>query len=381
MYRGPMKRSFPGSACVAFVLLALVSCGGAPPPVAPTEVTIAAPAPEKALSEEAPGPDAGPVPVTAADPTSGAADAPVTLVQIGDFGSPFCAQMAPWIRDLRRSYPLDRLRIVYKSVPDPDRPESLAAATAGLAVLANGGPKAFWTFYDQTFAAFPDLAPAQVDQWASRAGVAEGALHRTQTSPSVERAIAANLALAKQLDLAAPQILVNGVWVLSLSSPDAIRATIETELRIAEQLITTGTPRGKVYAERTAMNLATKAGRPSTDANSVPQPGGVLFGAKHILVMYQGSRRAASSVTRTKAEALARAQQVLKQARSGMGFDVLVGLYSDEPGAARRGGDLGTFRKGQMVAGFQDAVEVTPIGKLSDVVETEFGFHIILRTQ
>jgi parvulin-like peptidyl-prolyl isomerase len=55
--------------------------------------------------------------------------------------------------------------------------------------------------------------------------------------------------------------------------------------------------------------------------------------------------------------------------------------YSDEPNAAQRGGDLGKFPKGAMIPEFQKGLEETAVGKVSDVVETPFGFHVILRTQ
>ena len=376
-----MKRLSLRGVCIVAGLVPVAACGGAPPAVAPAEVTIAEPPREKTLSEEPAGPDAGPVPITAADPSSGAADAPVTLVQIGDFGNPFCAQMAPWIQALRRSYPLDRLRIVYKSVPDPDRPESVAAATAGLSVFANEGAKAFWSFYADAFAAYPDLSSASVARWAARAGVAAEPLRRSQTSPSIDRAIARNTALTTQLDVFAPQILVNGVWVLSLSSADALQAAVDAEFRRADRLLAEGMPRRKVYAARTAENLAMKAGRPAKAPEPAPAAGNRRFGAKHFLIMYQGSRRAAPGVTRTKEQALARAREALKRARAGERFEALVSEYSDEPGAAGRGGDLGTFPAGAMVPEFQKGLEGTEVGKISDVVESPFGFHVILRTQ
>ena len=59
----------------------------------------------------------------------------------------------------------------------------------------------------------------------------------------------------------------------------------------------------------------------------------------------------------------------------------MVKEYSDEPGAAARGGDLGKFRKGQMVPDFQNAVEKLKVGEISDLVKTPFGYHVILRTQ
>ena len=106
-----------------------------------------------------------------------------------------------------------------------------------------------------------------------------------------------------------------------------------------------------------------------------------MFGAKHLLVMYKGSMRAPEPITRSKDEAKARAQEALKKAKAGTKFEDLVTEYSDEPGAGQRGGDLGKFPKGRMVPAFQEGLEKTKVGEVSDIVETPFGFHVILRTQ
>ncbi len=106
------------------------------------------------------------------------------------------------------------------------------------------------------------------------------------------------------------------------------------------------------------------------------------FGAKHLLVQFKGSTRAAPTITRTDDEAKARATEALKKAKGGkVKFEDLVKEYSDEPGAAQRGGDLGKFRKGRMDPVFQAAVEKLKVGEVSDLVKTQFGYHIILRTQ
>lgn len=106
------------------------------------------------------------------------------------------------------------------------------------------------------------------------------------------------------------------------------------------------------------------------------------FGAKHLLVMYKGSRRAPPTIERSKEDALARAKEALAKAKApGAKFEDLVGEYSDEPGAGKRGGNLGNFKRGAMVKEFQDALDKMKVGDISDVVETPFGYHVIQRTK
>lgn len=99
--------------------------------------------------------------------------------------------------------------------------------------------------------------------------------------------------------------------------------------------------------------------------------------ASHILLMYQGSAR--SSATRSKAEAQTLIQNLLNQVQGGADFGQLAGQYSDCPSKAK-GGDLGTFGKGQMVKEFETTAFGLPVGGVSGVVETQFGYHIIQRT-
>lgn len=103
--------------------------------------------------------------------------------------------------------------------------------------------------------------------------------------------------------------------------------------------------------------------------------------AKHILVMHVDSTSRPAQIKRTRDEARARAQECLLKLRGGADFDEMVREYSDEPGGAERAGDLGIFERGQMVKGFSDTAFGLKINEVSEVVETQFGFHIIKRTE
>jgi peptidyl-prolyl cis-trans isomerase C len=67
------------------------------------------------------------------------------------------------------------------------------------------------------------------------------------------------------------------------------------------------------------------------------------------------------------------------QIAEGADFGTVAQQHSSCPSRAR-GGDLGQFGPGQMVAPFQDATFALPVGGLSEPVQTQFGWHLIKRT-
>ncbi|XXX80005.1 peptidylprolyl isomerase [Sorangium sp. So ce134] len=137
-------------------------------------------------------------------------------------------------------------------------------------------------------------------------------------------------------------------------------------------------PDDHAHAVAASPEPAPKPPRPAQSAQAPRE----MFGAKHLLVMYKGSRRAPPTITRTKEEAKIRASEAQEKAKSDPSkFADIVKEYSDEPGADRRGGDLGKFPKGAMVPEFQAGLEKIKVGEVSGLVETPFGYHVILRTQ
>ena len=78
-----------------------------------------------------------------------------------------------------------------------------------------------------------------------------------------------------------------------------------------------------------------------------------------------------------KAEAKAKIEGLLKQIKGGADFAELAKANSADPGSAVKGGDLKFFPRGKMEAPFEKAAFELEVGKVSDIVETRFGYHII----
>ena len=77
------------------------------------------------------------------------------------------------------------------------------------------------------------------------------------------------------------------------------------------------------------------------------------------------------------AEAQHRAEDLLKQLRSGAKLEDLAKKYSEDPGSAKQGGSLGWIGKGQTVPEFEKTAFSLPKGQISDLVKSSYGFHII----
>jgi peptidyl-prolyl cis-trans isomerase D len=90
--------------------------------------------------------------------------------------------------------------------------------------------------------------------------------------------------------------------------------------------------------------------------------------ASHILLKTEG---------KNEAEVKARAEALLKQVKSGADFAELAKKNSEDEVSAKQGGDLDYFARGRMVKEFEDVAFSLPPGSISDLVKSQFGYHII----
>lgn len=98
--------------------------------------------------------------------------------------------------------------------------------------------------------------------------------------------------------------------------------------------------------------------------------------ASHILIRKENPEDS----TRNAESALALIKEIHEKLKNGEDFAELAKEYSEDPGSKTKGGDLGFFRRRQMVIPFDLAAFALDIGEISDIVESEFGYHIILVT-
>lgn len=112
------------------------------------------------------------------------------------------------------------------------------------------------------------------------------------------------------------------------------------------------------------------------DENAAKLQGDEQRQASHILIGFSGKATPAE-----KAEAKQKAEDILAQVKkSPKRFEELATKYSQDTGSATKGGDLGSFGRGAMVKPFEDKVFAMKVDQVSDLVESEFGYHIIKLT-
>lgn len=92
---------------------------------------------------------------------------------------------------------------------------------------------------------------------------------------------------------------------------------------------------------------------------------------RHILLLTQGKSEAEKADIRKKME------DILARAKKGEDFAALAKQYSEDPGSKDNGGLYEDFGRGKMVKPFDDAAFSVPVGQISGIVETTFGYHIL----
>jgi protein-disulfide isomerase len=265
-------------AAIAALSWVWIACGAASEPGVPVvEAPRVAPdAPSRNAADAAAASrdqDAGPVPVSAADPSRGSAQALVTIVQFSEFQCPFCKRVSGTLAELLSRYGHDDLRVVWKHNPLEFHKLARPAAEASVEIHARGGDRAFWAFHDAAFSAKGNsFDEAALDDALRAAGSSQKALEKWMGDGRAARKVDDDVELAKRTGVrGVPAFFINGVFLSGAQPIERFASVIDEELAKAKALIAAGTPRSRVYQVITAKNFAApKTDAPPPDAAKPP---------------------------------------------------------------------------------------------------------------
>jgi protein-disulfide isomerase len=179
-------------------------------------------------------------------PARGAKEPLVTIVEWSDFQCPFCARVEPTLTQLLADYP-DDVRLVWRDQPLPFHPRALPAALAARAAGAQGK---FWQMHDKLFSDREHLERADFVRYAADLGLDAKRFNAALDSDNAKNAVEDDAGAGRKVGArGTPTFFINGKVLVGAQPIEAFRAKIDGELKIAREMVATGTPRANVYAE------------------------------------------------------------------------------------------------------------------------------------
>jgi protein-disulfide isomerase len=148
-------------------------------------------------------------PISEEDHTQGPADAPITLVQYGDYECPYTRLSRHSVHELQREFS-DRLRFVFRHFPLAEiHPHARAASTAAEAAAQQTD---FWTMHEYLFEHQKALEDADLKRYALELGLDSDRFARDRTSPEVQSRIERDLTSGERSGVpGTPTFFVNGI--------------------------------------------------------------------------------------------------------------------------------------------------------------------------
>jgi protein-disulfide isomerase len=163
------------------------------------------------------------------DHIQGPADAPVTLVEYGDFECPFCGMAYTDLKEIR-SRVGDRLRFVFRHFPRPVHPHAFNAAEASECAAAQGEGY-FWAMHDQLFEHQHALENENLVDYAKSIGLDRSRFVQDLSAHAYVRHVQDDLQGAMRSDVhGTPTFFINGTRYVGLARPDALYREILRQL-------------------------------------------------------------------------------------------------------------------------------------------------------
>jgi len=224
--------------------------------------------------DEPDGPDRFKVPVSADQPSKGGGpDALVTIVEWSDFQCPFCTRVEPTLDQVQKDYG-DKVRIVWRNNPLPFHKEAMPAAELAMEAYAQGGAAKFWATHKKLFDNQKALTRPDLEKYAQELGLDMNKVKAALDNKTHEAKIKADQELAQKLGArGTPAFFINGRFLSGAQPIDRFKEVIDDELKRADKLVKSGTPKNKVYAALTKNGLtAAKAPAAAEGGNKARQP-------------------------------------------------------------------------------------------------------------
>jgi protein-disulfide isomerase len=215
------------------------------------------------------------VPVTDEQPSKGADDALVTIVEVSDFECPFCSRVGPTLEQVMREYE-GKVRIVWLNQPLPMHRNAPMAHNAAMEVFDQAGDEKFWQYHDKLFENQRELTRPNLEQWAQEIGGVDMAQFRAALDNNEHQAkIAAEQAVAAAAGArGTPHFFINGRRIAGAQPFEQFKTIIDDEIQRAEQMIEAGVDRNAIYASfmRAARENAPAAAAGAAEGAQPEQP-------------------------------------------------------------------------------------------------------------
>jgi len=238
------------------------------------------------------------------------------------------------------------------------------------AVLASEAERIGLRATDQEVKALVQRAFQSQDGAYDGKTVREYAVQRYGSESRFVQEVRDDILFSKLLDL-----IDDGAAVSEAEARDSIRSRLE-EVRLSFVALDQERPPAGVQADDEAIEKILKDEndrvRRAYDENAARFHVPERVRARHVLV-----RIDKDAPEEKLADARKRIDDAHARIQKGEDFAVVAQEVSEDPGSKERGGDLGLFPRGQMVPGFEDVAFGLKDGETSEVVRTDFGFHVI----
>jgi len=173
----------------------------------------------------------------------------VTIVEFGDMQCPFCNRVQPTLDRIRDRYGND-VRIVFKHNPLPFHDRALPAAIALAEAHDQRGDAAFWAMHDLMWQNHGDLDRSHLESYARQVGLSLPRFRRALDRQTHQSVIDTDRQLASDLGATGtPSFFINGRRLTGAQPFQSFADVIDEELAEARQLVQSGTPRSRLYAE------------------------------------------------------------------------------------------------------------------------------------